>query len=212
MNKLAILSLSVLASTASFGALASNFYVQLMEDTDSGLSTKDAVTSVSTPTLKFKARRDSVFNYTLENKTTGDSTADSVLLPRLTSTRIIKFPYLADGKYEMTYRNSNYGPETKTLNFVIDTSVEAYKVEHRVSGNEVIFTSKVEPDSLFEVSYYPDNSSMDQVGALATSDSNDGYVSVTLPFIKNELTYTVTYRVTDKAGNKKTSTNVLSSL
>ncbi|EJG0526079.1 hypothetical protein DBT90_RS22635 [Vibrio parahaemolyticus] len=112
----------------------------------------------------------------------------------------------------MTYRNSNYGPETKTLNFVIDTSVDAYKVEHRVSGNEVIFTSKVEPDSLFEVSYYPDNSSMDQVGALATSDSNDGYVSVTLPFIKNELTYTVTYRVTDKAGNKKTSTNVLSSL
>ncbi|MCX8795896.1 Ig-like domain-containing protein [Vibrio parahaemolyticus] len=209
MKKLAILSLSVLASTASFGALASNFYVQLMEDTDSGLSTKDAVTSVSTPTFKFKARHDSVFNYTLENKTTGDSTADSVLLPRFSSTRIIKFPYLADGKYQMTYRNTNNSPQIKTLNFVIDTSVEAFKVEHHLSGNEVIFTSKVEPDSLFEVSYYPEGSSMAQVGALTTSDSNDGYVSVTLPLIMSESTYTVTYRVTDKAGNKKTTSEVL---
>ncbi|EGR3229884.1 hypothetical protein NDJ00_24295 [Vibrio parahaemolyticus] len=212
MKKLAILSLSVLASTASFGALASNFYVQLTEDTDSGLSTIDAVTSMSTPTIKFKARRDSVFNYTLVNKTTGDSTTDSVILPRMISYRLIKFPYLVDGEYEMTYRNSYYGPEVKKMNFVIDSSVDAYKVEHRVSGDEVIFTSKVEPDSLFEVSYHPENRSMEKVGALVTSDSNDGYVSVSLPLINGESNYTVTYKVTDKAGNKKTVTNLLTNL
>ncbi|EQM48119.1 bacterial Ig-like domain family protein [Vibrio parahaemolyticus VPCR-2010] len=211
MKKLAILSLSVLASTASFGALASNFYVQLMEDSDSGLSSKDAVTSVSTPNLMFSGRHQYSIDYTLVNKTTGEQMNGDVFFPGFTSSKTVTLPYLVDGAYEMYYRSVEYGPRLKTLKFVIDTSVNSYKVEYRVSGNEVVFTSKVEPDSLFEVSYYTDKKLRDRVGALATSDSNDGYVSVTLPLIMSESPYNVTYRVTDKAGNKQTISEVLRS-
>ncbi|MGD1524199.1 Ig-like domain-containing protein [Vibrio owensii] len=198
--------LAVLASSFAFGASAATTYVALKADSDSGYSTKDSVTSDVTPTFTFKGRRDSAFSYELLNKTTGESTSDRLNLSRFVSKKSKTFPYLADGKYELKYTNTDER-ETKYTYFEIDTTVAPTKLTHRVSGDSIIFSGNVEPNSLVEISYYPQNKQYQEVATVVTSNSDDGYVVADLPLISSEEGYVLQYFVTDKAGNRSTTTN-----